>query len=224
MKKLAIFDYDGTLIDSYLYAIRCINEILEKLNKEPITVLDTTFEETLQKLINRDDLSQEEFNTIMSYFSNHFFDYQKENNLPFKGMNELLLELQKNDILLAINSKKPEEQLIELNKIFFKNIDFIAVTGYNGIDVNKPNPKRILEIIKNLGLKKEEVIYIGDSISDIEAAKNAEIDIIFVSWGQSNEEVRSNEYIDFLVDTPSEILDIILNFKKNRKYYLNSFK
>lgn len=214
MKKLAIFDYDGTLIDSYSDAIRCINDILSEINKEPIINLKTTFEETIRELSNREDISKEEFKTVMLYFNQRFFNYQKENTKPFDGVYDVLSELEKNGVLLAINSKKPEDELIQLNNKYFGDLNFLAVTGFDWVNPNKPNPFKVLKIIEKANLTKEEVVYVGDSISDIKTAENAGIDIILVSWGQSNEKIRSNDYIDFLVNKPEEILKILLKKEK----------
>lgn len=86
-------------------------------------------------------------------------------------------------ILLAVNSNKRNEYTNILIDKFFSRIPFMKVYGEREGLPKKPDPYTTLEIISEMGIPKEEVLFIGDSKTDMETAKNADIDSVGVLWG-----------------------------------------
>lgn len=76
----------------------------------------------------------------------------------------------------------------------------------------KPHPNPLLKCLEELKLNKEEVIYIGDTISDIKASKSAGIKIGSVTWGWSFREELEKAKPDWIVKSPEALYDIIYNF------------
>ena len=147
MKKLAIFDYDGTLLDSYDDACQCIENCLDELNYPKKNIRATNFKETINNIFEEYNLTTEEFVEFISLFKKRFSEDPKVNTRPFEGINEMLHTLEDNDILLAINSKKMESEILFYNEKYFNDITFVDIAGYNGIDVNKPDPTRIFKLL-----------------------------------------------------------------------------
>ncbi len=206
MKELYIFDFDGTLVDSYRDSIKFFNITLEQFNL-PTFDMDV---EGLDYQIFREFIHEqikgieEEF---MQQFALNYKDSPQVNTYLYEGVYEVIEELQNRGITLAICSNREQKNLEELVKNFFNGISFKYISGTVNEEHCKPDPHRINEIIKNENIKKEKILYFGDKVADIEAAKAAGIDMILVTYGQGNDEAYSDSYPLKLIDNPKEILE-----------------
>lgn len=110
---------------------------------------------------------------------------------------------------LGINSNKKDEYTNVLTNKFFKRISFIAIYGERDGVSKKPDSTSALDIIQLMQLKADEVLYVGDSMVDIMAAKNAGIDSVGVLWGFRNYEELSKYGANYIISDPKEVLKII---------------
>lgn len=218
MKKLCIFDFDGTLFDSIEDVVLCFNQTLKKHNfdtltyEEYIECLGGNIDE-MTSLILKDKNSQENIELIKSTYEKIYTASNNEHTLPFPNINTLLKELQKEEILLAINSNRKTNSIKYYVNKYFEDIDFIKIEGHNPKYPSKPNPIGVNKIIKKANVNLEDAIYIGDSSTDIETAKNAGIDCLLVKWGYGKKDAFDSNYpLDFVEDT-TQLLEII---KKNK--------
>lgn len=206
MKELYIFDFDGTLVDSYRDSIKFFNITLEQFNL-PTFDMDV---EGLDYQIFREFIHEqikgieEEF---MQQFALNYKDSPQVNTYLYEGVYEVIEELQNRGITLAICSNREQKNLKELVKNFFNGISFKYISGTVNEEHCKPDPHRINEIIKNENIKKEKILYFGDKVADIEAAKAAGIDMILVTYGQGNDEAYSDSYPLKHIDHAKEILE-----------------
>lgn len=207
MKELYIFDFDGVLVDTILDSIKAFNQVLSEFDKE-------TYSEDITNFRHEDFWQFLASNTIgiEAEFQKRFYEVyensQMENTHAYNGMIEVLTELQENKIL-AICSNRNERHLNMLCDKYLKDINFKYISGYKEAVPNKPDPFRLNEIIEKANISKEDVIYFGDRIVDVETAKNAGIDMILVRYGQGNEEDFSNPYPLAVIDSPTEIKELI---------------
>lgn len=218
MKKLCIFDFDGTLFNSIEDVVLCFNQTLKKHNfdtltyEEYIECLGGNIDE-MTSLILKDKNSQENIELIKSTYEKIYTASNNEHTLPFPNINTLLKELQKEEILLAINSNRKTNSIKYYVNKYFEDIDFIKIEGHNPKYPSKPNPIGVNKIIKKANVNLEDAIYIGDSSTDIETAKNAGIDCLLVKWGYGKKDAFDSNYpLDFVEDT-TQLLEII---KKNK--------
>ena len=218
MKKLCIFDFDGTLFDSIEDVVLCFNQTLKKHNfdiltyEEYIECLGGNIDE-ITSLILKDKNSQENIELIKSTYEKIYTASNKEHTLPFPNINTLLKELQKEEILLAINSNRKTNSIKYYVTKYLEDIDFIKIEGHNPKYPSKPNPIGVNKIIKKANVNLEDTIYIGDSSTDIETAKNAGIDCLLVKWGYGKKDAFDSNYpLDFVENT-TQLLEII---KKNK--------
>lgn len=212
MRKLCIFDFDGTLIDSVDDVVISFNKALflydlPTLTREDyIGYLGGNIDEIVS-LVLKDKSTPENIEVFKKVYLDFYESSKKEATIPFSGAHEILERLQQNNVLLAINSNRFTYSIELFVDRFFSDIDFIAIEGHVMDFPSKPHPHGINEIIKKAGVSLDEAIYIGDSITDIETARNAGIDCVIVKWGYGNEEDWENDYILESIDEFSQILD-----------------
>lgn len=214
MKKLCIFDFDGTLFDSVDDVVICFNKALSMHNFDTLT-----YEEYIERLggnidemvslILKDKNTPENIELIKNTYAKIYGASTKEHTHPFSGINEVLVELQNKNIILAINSNRITKSIKYYVDKFFEDIDFIEIEGHNLDYPSKPSPIGVNKIIKKANVELSEVIYIGDSITDIKTAKNAGIDCVLVKWGYGKSDAFESDYpLSFIEDTEG-LLEII---------------
>ncbi|MBE6486703.1 MAG: HAD family hydrolase [Methanosphaera stadtmanae] len=207
MKELYIFDFDGTLVDSYRDSIKYFNITLEQFN---LPTFDLDVEgldyQIFREFIHEQIIGIEE--EFMKKFTLNYKDSPQVNTYLYDGIIDVLQELQNRKITLAICSNREQNNLEELVNDFLDGIDFKYISGTVNEEHCKPDPYRINEIIRKENIEKDKILYFGDKVADIEAAKAACIDMVLVTYGQGNDEAYSDSYPLKLIDNPKEILDL----------------
>lgn len=215
MKRLAIFDFDGTLFNSIDDVIICFNKILTiydlpTLTREDIIpCLGGNIDEIIS-LVLGENYTPKNLKTVKKTYLDLYNSSKKELTIPFPDAHEMLKELQDQNIILAINSNRLNYSLKEFVERYFSDIDFIAIEGQDGNHPSKPDPYGVNNIIKKADVNISEAIYIGDSTTDIKTAQNAEMDCLLVKWGYGLPEDYENDYP---IDTVLEMSQIINYFK-----------
>lgn len=214
MKKLLIFDFDGTLFDSIWDVLICFNKALEvhdfpTLTREELIPCLGGDIDKIVSLVLKDNRSPENVEKLKETYLNLYNSSKKENTVPFPDAHDVLRKLQDKNVVLAINSNRLNYSLKEFVDKYFFDIDFIAVEGQSGSTPPKPHPYGVDRIIEKANVGVDEATYIGDSITDIRTAENAGIDCILVSWGYCNQKDYDNEYPLKVIDDIHELLDIV---------------
>lgn len=213
MKKLYIFDLDGTLVDTITDVSICFNKALNHFGFRTHDLEDYpkyiggNLETNISRLLNEEDRTEENINKLKLFFEKTYLEDKKENTKPFEGITEMLNVLKEHNILMAISSNKKENLAIDACKTYFSNINFIKIAGYVNGTPSKPDPSKVYDIIKMAKVSKEETVYVGDANTDIETAKNAGIDCLLVRWGQAKPEDFENKYVKQIIETPKELID-----------------
>ncbi len=216
MKKLCIFDFDGTLFDSLTDVVKCFNKTFEKLG---LDTFDREFykrsvggnmDQIVSKLL-QDKNTPVNMTKVKDTYAKIYDADLKENTCLFEGMLDVLEQLQEEGMILAINSNRSAESIKEFVNKFADNINFIDIQGPIPTEASKPDPYGVNTIIKKAEMSKEDCVYIGDSITDILTAKNAGIDCILVTWGYGIDDVYENEYPIAIVNNKEELMNSIKN-------------
>ncbi len=200
MIKCAIFDFDGTLVNTETDVIYCMNEALMK-NSYPVKEYDyikgligKNLDEIVMQLLPGDSVSKDNIDRVKDSYKKIYSDYNKPNTIPFSGIKELLQILKDNSIYVAVNSNKGQELLLKMTEDLFGQFFFDRVVGYNPDYPSKPDPYGVLKILKDLSVSSEEAVYIGDSAIDIITAQNAGIPILCASWGIGDNQEMMDKY------------------------------
>lgn len=128
---------------------------------------------------------------------------------PYDGIDELLNLLVEKGIKLGVNSNKNDKYTKIMIEKFFKRIPFVRVYGEREGVHNKPDPTTALEMAQSMAFKPEEVLFIGDSNTDIMTAKHAHMDSVGVLWGFRRREELYKCGANYIVSDWKEILDIV---------------
>lgn len=213
MKKTVIFDLDGTLLDSIEDIASSMNKVLESLQLPTHKIedykhfvgggVDILVENALS------NQSKEIKDEVTKRFKIEYDGKLHSKTLPYDGIYELLDELKKLDINLAVLSNKPHEFTVSYVNHFFKNYNFKEIHGQKKDVPKKPDPKAALDIVKCLDSSCENTYFIGDTKIDMQTAKSANMTAIGVLWGFRDEKELRENGADFIVKEPLEIINII---------------
>lgn len=208
--KAVIFDLDGTLVNSLEDIADATNKALKiydypthsyeayqdfignGIKSVVIKALPETHRDNQQ--INRS------FYSMMEIYKHHFIDKTK----PYAGIIELLDSLKSQGLKLGVLSNKEDKFTKRVVKRLLPNY-FDSVDGLSVEAHKKPNPIKALEISKNLGLKPEEVIFVGDTGIDMQTATNADMLAVGVTWGFRNKAELLANGANLVIDHPLEL-------------------
>ena len=189
MKKLVIFDLDGTLLDTIADLAMATNHALQALGypthaDETIrTFVGNGVNKLLERSLPEAERTEENVMRMRSYFVPYYDAHNADLSQPYPGIVTLLEALQAQGLMIAVASNKYQEATEKLVKHYFPTIDFIEVLGQReGIAV-KPDPTIVFDILKKANVSPEETLYVGDSGVDMQTALHAHVEAVGVSWG-----------------------------------------
>ncbi len=215
MKKLVIFDLDGTLVDS-LGSIACAcNEALIKnglkerdINEYKYFAGDGALE-LVKRAVYASDSKYEKLDNVYKVYKDIFEKDCTRDVTLFKDIDVVLNELKYRGVKLAVLSNKPHERTVDVvNKLFKSNV-FDIVLGYKNEETKKPNPYGALLIAKHFSIDPKDCVYIGDTDTDMQTGKNAGMYTIGVTWGFRERYELIKNKADVIIDNPMEILEHI---------------
>ena len=215
MKKLVIFDLDGTLLDTIADLAESANYALKQLGypTHDVETIRTFVGNGINKLLERALPPHEQTEENVMRMRSHFVPYYDVHNAdlssPYPGIVNLLEDLQAKGIQIAVASNKYQAATVKLVKQYFPNIDFVEILGQReGINV-KPDPTIVFDILKKAKVSCEETLYVGDSGVDMQTAINAGVDAVGVTWGfRPRAELESFQPMG-LIDKAEELLGFI---------------
>ncbi|MFA5659547.1 MAG: HAD family hydrolase [Oscillospiraceae bacterium] len=215
MKGLAIFDLDGTLINSIEDLASSMNQALSEcgLPVHELFKYYTFVGDGAAKLITRaipeDKLSDNTIKKVREGFIRHYSENYLDKTFIYDGAAELLERLKAKGYMLAVASNKPDEFTSVIIERLFKSGSFDFVRGNILGTPHKPDPQIVFDIIKELEAEKESCIFIGDSGVDVQTAHNAGIKAIGCLWGYRDRAELENAKADYLAGHPLDILKFL---------------
>lgn len=215
MIKACIFDMDGTVVNSIgsiaYFANSALNDAgLPSIDVEEYKYLVGNGARTLiERALKRVEADEKLFSKVFSQYNTTY-----ENNFlyltePYDGVISMLKALKDKGIVNTILSNKPHGTAIKVSDALFgDNLIDKCYGAREGIAL-KPNPAGVFEILKELGLSKEECIYIGDTSTDMKTGKSAGLYTVGVLWGFRKRDELEDNGADVIISHPSELLNII---------------
>ncbi|WP_201528403.1 phosphoglycolate phosphatase [Psychrobacter frigidicola] len=193
-KKLLIFDFDGTLIDSVPDLASAANIMLTQLGKPtyPIHTIKEWVGNGARALVERalsgsievdNSLSIAEIEAAERLFYNAYEAHDTSKTTSYPDVDQGLRQLKDAGFTLALVTNKPIRFVPKILKSLGWTPLFSMVLGGDSLPVKKPNPAPLLHVCETLNFKPAQAIMIGDSINDISAGKQAGIDTVGLSYG-----------------------------------------
>lgn len=215
MKKLVIFDLDGTLLNTISDLGASCNYALKELgyNVHPISAYNYMVGNGVRKLMERaePDADPATVDRLLELFRAHYDEHCTDNTVPYPGIHDLLRELTENGVSVAVATNKYQRAAEKIIKHFFPDIPFVAVMGQIDERPVKPDPSIDFAILNQHPTRKAEVVQVGDSAVDIETARRACVESIGVTWGFRPVSELRKAYADHVVSSPKEILRLCID-------------
>lgn len=192
MIKAVIFDLDGTLLNTYPDLHVAMNAMLKEFALPPISEAEVKSfigygaKQYVQSAIpqNMWDKTDE----CLAVYNKIYDEGKSPLTRLYDGIDILLKKLKKMGIKLAIVSNKPQTSTDEVYARYLKDYQFDYVYGQRPNFETKPSAQPTLFVLKELGLKPEEAVFVGDGETDMQTAINSGVTAIGVLWGYRNEQ------------------------------------
>jgi phosphoglycolate phosphatase len=213
--KGIIFDLDGTLVNSLEDLADSMNVVLESFNfpTHELSAYKYLVGNGIRNLVRKalPDGSIDEALIDKCYDS--MINIYRENCViktkTYDGIIELLNELNLRDIKLAVFSNKADELTKKIVMTLLPNFDFEIIMGLSAEEHKKPNPYGALLISDKFGVIPKDIIYVGDSGTDMQTANNAGMTAAGALWGfRTKAELISNG-AKFILNTPKDLIQIL---------------
>ncbi|ACB50104.1 probable HAD-superfamily hydrolase, subfamily IA, variant 1 [Crocosphaera subtropica ATCC 51142] len=209
--KVIVFDFDGTLADTYEAFVTIANSLSEEFGYKPVNKQE---QEKLKHLSARDLIKQSEISPLKIPFVLKRVKSELTHKIkelePIKEIPYCIKQLKKQGYTLGIITSNAEDNVLSFleNHQLEQFFDFI----YAGTTLFGKH-KIIKKLLKEKHLLPNEVVYIGDETRDINSAKKSQIKCVGVTWGFNSSEALAKENPDFLINSPYELITILENYR-----------
>ncbi|MEE0908221.1 MAG: HAD family hydrolase [Muribaculaceae bacterium] len=217
MKKLAIFDLDGTLLNTIEDLGYAANHALQAHGYPTHSIASYPFfvgngvRRLIERVLPEDARTEATIDRLLVTFKEYYNDHNTDYTKPYEGIPELLSLLSSRGVAIAVASNKYQAATEKLISHFFPTLSFIAVEGQKeGVPV-KPDPSIVFEILAKAKTPKADTIYIGDSGVDMETARRACVDSVGVTWGFRPEKELVENHADTIVNSPGDIEKLVFS-------------
>ena len=213
--KLAIFDLDGTLINSVADLGQATNHALQ-LHGFPMHDLSkynyfvgNGVTKLIERALPEQFRDEATIEKVKSDFLDYYMRHKTDLTRPYDGIPELLHVLQEKSVKIAVASNKFIAGTQALVKGFFPDIDFCAVLGQReGVPI-KPDPYIANEALQLAGVDRGDCLYVGDTATDMQTASNAGLESVGVSWGFRPVSELKDAGAAHIIDKPAELLSLV---------------
>lgn len=208
--KAAIFDLDGTLLDTLDDLCDSVNHTMDIFSyphrtREEVRLFVGNGVDRLIELSvpggDKDPMIDEAIREFRRYYADH----SEIKTKPYDGVLDITSRLQKEGIGVAVVSNKLHQATVTLCRKYFPNIKIACGEREADGIRRKPYPDMVYKAISEMGVPLSECVYIGDSEVDLATAKNVGIDCISVLWGFRNREALVSSGGIVFVNTAEEL-------------------
>ena len=214
MYSTYIFDLDGTLLDTLGDLAASVNYALRScgMPEHSIEEVRGFVGNGVRLLMERavpDGASNPRFDEAFSAFRQHYMAHSLDTTRPYDGIPEMLADLKAKGCRLAVVSNKFYAATQELCHHFFADTIDVAIGEHEAEGIRKkPAPDTVFEALRQLGVGKDNAVYVGDSDVDIQTARNSGLPCVSVLWGFRDRDFLIKNGAETFISAPSEILSV----------------
>ena len=211
MKKLMIFDLDGTLLNSLKDLWAALNGALWECG------LDYRSEDEVRSFVGDGvdmlilralDGDESRFAECKAAFKRLYDRDMRNQTRPYDGVNKMLADIVAQGVEIAVLSNKYDSAVKELCGYYFGDKVKYAVGQKDGIKV-KPDPTALLNLLDEAGVSAGEAAYCGDGEADVLCAKAAGVDFIAATWGFRHYSVLEKAGAKIFATAPRDVAGIL---------------
>lgn len=203
-----IFDLDGTLTQTNELIFATFNHVAQKYihrtfsKQEIVAMFGPPEEVAVENIVGKDCVDE-----AMDEFCQYYEAYHPQMAELHDGMMEVLDYLKRRGIILALfTGKGTRTTLITLEKLGIKQYFDLIVTG-NDVENHKPSADGIRKVMAQFGLEPDQVLMVGDAVSDVKAAHEAGVPIAAVLWDSYAKEKVMQMNVDYKFDSVREFVE-----------------
>ena len=216
MIKLCIFDLDGTVLDTVGSIAHFANEALKKNGVLPIEENEYKYlaGRGIANLVRgmldfRGCYSEETYKKVYHDYDTAYNASPAYKSRIFDGLKEVLDSVKERGVKIAIVSNKPDFAARSVVSALYGEDYFDFVSGQVPGGVLKPDPAVVLSVMDRFGASHDECIYVGDTSTDMQTGKNAEIYTVGVLWGFRGRDELVENGADTVIEKPRELYEIV---------------
>ena len=213
--EAVIFDLDGTLTDSLESIAYCTNRSIGKFGFAPFEkerykyfVGDGAAELVKRALIADGDTELTYYERAKAEYDKNFEEDCMREVVPYEGIVDMLYALKERGVKLAVCSNKPHPRTLNvIHEIFGKEL-FDMIQGQTPEIERKPSPDGVFHIAKTLQISMENIVYVGDTATDMKTGKSAGAYTVGVLWGFRERKELEENHADLIIEKPCELLQL----------------
>jgi len=211
--QAALFDLDGTLLDTLSDLADAANHALAVVGRppHPREAYNTFLGQGVRQLFidalgpDHQSLVDDAIAAHLAYYEGHRFDTTR----PYPGIDAMLATLAQRGVKLGVLSNKPHDATQDVIARYFPDTPWAWVRGHRIGTAPKPDPHAALEAIQTLGVPAERWLYVGDTAVDMQTGKGAGMFTVGVTWGFREEDELREHGADAIVHEPGELAGLL---------------
>ena len=211
--QTAIFDMDGTILETLEDMCASVNVTMDHVGY-PRRTMDEVRRfvgNGAAKLIERcmpAGAEDPRYPAALEFYRAYYDAHAQIKTGHYPGIPELLNQLSREGVRLAVVSNKPDEAVRALTERYFPSVFPVAIGNRDGW-ATKPAPDSVYEAMRLLGARRESTVYVGDSDVDVDTARNAGLDSVIVTWGFRDENFLRAHGAQHLAHNADELYEML---------------
>ena len=217
MYTTCIFDMDGTVADTIASIAYFANNALKKygfpeIEQEKYKVLvGDGYKVLIERMLNLvapDGYTQEQFDNVAEYYKTTYDDDFLYLTVAYDGIIDMMKALKEKGIKIGILTNKPQMTAIQVSNVLFGDLVDVIVGATDDTPL-KPDRRAIEKILLKIGAKPEEILYLGDTGTDMKTGRSVDAFTIGVTWGFRGIDELNENGADAIINHPMEILEYL---------------
>ncbi len=205
-----IFDFDGTLIDSYEAIAESLNSVRSSFSLPalPMNEVKEMVGHGLERLIEK-AVGPQRVDEGVRLFRQTYAGLCERKTTILPLVKDTLEQLEQRGYRMAIASNKPSYFARDILKALEMEHLFAEVLGPNDVDRPKPDPEMLEIIMMRLGLAPDEVVYVGDMLLDIQVGQRAGVAVYAIPTGSATRQALLAGRPDRILHRFSDLLAVL---------------